>query len=98
MEIVPDAVQRELDDLRRQLAEARANAQGRGNSEQGTGMTQPAGAIEKFRWFYANQMKPTFTTALTLLQEVAREDGKAADAFATALNRACQQLMNQIGS
>lgn len=98
VEIVPDAVQRELDDLRRQLAEARANAQGTGNSEQGTGMAQPAGAIEKFRWFYANQMKPTFTTALTLLQEVAREDGKAADAFATALNRACQQLMNQIGS
>ena len=98
VEIVPDAVQRELDDLRRQLAEARANAQGTGNSEQGTGTAQPAGAIEKFRWFYANQMKPTFTTALTLLQEVAREDGKAADAFATALNRACQQLMNQIGS
>ena len=47
-------------------------------------MAQTATSTEKFTWFYDNQMKPTFTTALNLLKEVAREDGHAADAFATA--------------
>jgi hypothetical protein len=61
-------------------------------------MAQAATATEKFKWFYANQMKPTFTTALNLLKDVAREDGHAADAFATALTNACKVLMNQLGS
>ena len=43
-------------------------------------------------------MKPTFTTALNLLKEVAQEDGKAADAFATAITNACKVLMNQLGT
>ena len=54
-------------------------------------------ASERFKWFYANQMKPAFTTALDLLRDVAKEDAHAADLFATALNRGCQQLMNQLG-
>ena len=98
VEVVPEAVTRELEQLRRDLAEARANAQGTGNREQGTGMTQTATAADKFKWFYANQMKPTFTTALNLLKEVAQEDGHAADAFATALTNACKVLMNQLGT
>ena len=97
VEVVPEEVQRELDQLRRDLAEARANAQGTGNREQGPGMAQAATSTEKFKWFYANQMKPTFTTALNLLREVAKEDGHAADAFATALTNACKVLMNQLG-
>ena len=56
-----------------------------------------ATASEKFKWFYNNQMKPAFTTALDLLREVAKEDPKAADLFATALTRGCQQLMGQLG-
>ena len=98
VEVVPEEVQRELDQLRRDIAEARANAQGTGNREQGTGMAQVASATEKFKWFYANQMKPTFTTALNLLKEVVLEDGKAADAFATAITNACKVLMNQLGT
>lgn len=53
--------------------------------------------MEKFKWFYSNQMKPTFSTALTLLREVAMEDGHAANMFATALTNGCKQLMNQLG-
>ena len=98
VEVVPEGVQREIEQLKRELAEARAIAQGTGNREQGTGMAQAATAAEKFKWFYQNQMQPTFKTALTLLQEVAREDGHAADAFATALTNACKVLMNQLGS
>lgn len=118
VEVVPEDVQREIEQLKRELAEARANAQGTGNRDierpenspvdcfqrdgagrpLGTGMAQAATAAEKFKWFYQNQMQPTFKTALTLLQEVAREDGHAADAFATALTNACKVLMNQLGS
>ena len=98
VEVVPEAVTRELEQLRRDLAEARANAQGTGNREQGTGMAQTATAADKFKWFYANQMKPTFTTALNLLKDVAQEDGHAADAFATAITNACRVLMNQLGT
>ena len=43
-------------------------------------------------------MKPTFTTALNLLKEVAKEDGHAANVFATALTNACKVLMNQLGT
>ena len=42
-------------------------------------------------------MQPTFKTALSLLKEVAEENGKAADAFATAMTNACKVLMNQLG-
>ena len=99
VEVVPEEVQRELEQLKRDLAEARANAmQGTGNREQGTGMAGEATAAEKFKWFYQNQMQPAFKTALTLLKEVAQEDGHAADAFATALTNACKVLMNQLGS
>ena len=91
VEVVPEAVTRELDDLRRQLAEAQAN---HGTADAPAGPT----AVDRFKWFYANQMKPAFTTALTLLQEVAREDGHAASLFATALNKGCKQLMDQLGT
>lgn len=102
VEVVPEAVTRELEELRAQLAEARAAAAGTSSAPAGApfpeGKAKEADAVEKFKWFYANQMKPAFTTALTLLREVAREDGKAADLFATALTRGCQQLMNQLGT
>ena len=62
------------------------------------GKAKAASAAEKFKWFYQNQMQPTFKTALTLLQEVAREDGHAADAFATAITNACKVLMTQLGT
>jgi len=93
VEVVPDSVQKELDDLRAQLAEARAH------TVPTTVQAAPEGptAVDKFKWFYANQMKPTFSSALQLLREVSREDGKAADMFATALVNGCKQLMNQIG-
>lgn len=93
VEVVPDSVKAELDDLRAQLAEARAHA------VPTTVQAAPEGptAVDKFKWFYANQMKPTFSSALSLLREVSREDGKAADMFATALVNGCKQLMNQIG-
>lgn len=93
VEVVPDSVKAELDDLRAQLAEARAH------TVPTTVQAAPEGptAVDKFKWFYANQMKPTFSSALSLLREVSREDGKAADMFATALVNGCKQLMNQIG-
>lgn len=101
VELVPEAVQQELADLRARLAEAQANratdvaaSRARHSEEQTTG----ASAAEKFKWFYANQMKPAFTTALSLLKEVAQEDGHAASLFATALTRGCQQLMDQLGA
>ena len=93
VEVIPEAVTRELEQLRAQLAEAKAN-QGTGNREQGTGAT----AVDRFKIFYSDTMKPAFNTALTLLREVAREDGKAADAFATALTKGCEILMNQLGT
>ena len=97
VEVVPEAITKELADLRARLAEARAT-QGPGTREQGTGEGGGVSATEKFKWFYANQMKPAFTTALDLLKDVAREDAHAADLFATALTRGCQQLMNQLGT
>lgn len=93
VEVVPDSVQKELDELRAQLAEARAHA------TPTTVQAAPEGptAVDKFKWFYVNQMKPTFSSALSLLREVSREDGKAADMFATAIVNGCKQLMNQLG-
>jgi hypothetical protein len=104
VEVVPEAVQREIEQLRRELAEARAvggttssvTADAVPPSPKGEG--SEVSAVEKFKWFYANQMQPTFKQALALLQEVAREDGHAADAFATAVTKGCQVLMNQLGS
>lgn len=94
VEVVPESVQRELDQLRRDLAEARATRSG---DYQSPPSSPAATATEKFKWFYLNQMQPTFKTALTLLKEVAQEDGHAADAFATALTNACKVIMNQLG-
>ena len=93
VEVVPESVTRELEALRAQLAEAQAKAAP-------TVVQAPVGptASDRFKWFYSNQMKPAFTTALNLLQEVAREDAHAADLFATALTKGCQQLMNQLGT
>jgi len=93
VEVVPESMTRELEQLRRDLAEARAT-----QGAQPQVVSAEASATEKFKWFYGNQMKPTFTTALNLLKEVAREDGKAADAFATAITNACKVLMNQLGT
>ena len=95
VEVVPESVQRELDQLRRDLAEARATRNG--DYQSPPSPAPAATATEKFKWFYANQMQPTFKTALSLLKEVAEENGKAADAFATALTNACKVLMNQLG-
>ena len=93
VEVVPEAVTKELEALRARLAEAEAKAAP-------TVIQAPEGptASEKFKWFYANQMKPAFTTALSLLQDVAREDAHAADLYATALTKGCQQLLNQLGT
>ena len=71
---------------------------GEGGPRSGSDEVSAPSATEKFKWFYGNQMKPTFTTALNLLKEVAQEDGKAADAFATAITNACKVLMNQLGT
>ena len=96
VEVVPVDVKRELEALRRQLAEAKAEAEGTGNREQGTGMAGPT-AVDRFKWFYANQMKPTFASALELLKDVAREDARAADAFAAAISAGCKRLIEQLG-
>lgn len=93
VEVVPESMTRELEQLRRDLAEARAT-----QGAQPQVVSAEASATEKFKWFYGNQMKPTFTTALNLLKEVAQEDGRAADAFATAITNACKVLMNQLGT
>ena len=104
VEVVPEDVQRQIEQLKRELAEARAmgGTTSSGPAKAGppskTGEGSEVSAAEKFKWFYANQMKPTFTTALNLLKEVAQEDGHAADAFATALTNACRVLMNQLGT
>lgn len=92
VEVVPEDVRRELETLRAQLAEARTA------TTAAPAEPREASAVEKFKWFYANQMKSAFATALSLLREVAREDGKAADMFATALVNGCKQLMRQLGS
>lgn len=70
---------------------------GEGDPRSGSDEVHSATAAERFKWFYQNQMQPTFKTALSLLREVAKEDGHAADAFATALTNACRVLMNQLG-
>jgi len=93
VEVVPEEVRRELEQLRRDLAEARAHVA----AAPAPPSSSSATAAEKFKWFYQNQMQPTFKTALALLKEVAQEDGHAADAFATALTNACKVLMNQLG-
>lgn len=94
VEVVPEDVQRELEALRAKNAELAAAIQDRPEPAEAAA---PMSATEKFKFFYANQMKPAFSTALELLREVAREDGHAADMFATALTKGCQQLMNQLG-
>ena len=94
VEVVPEAVQREIEQLRRELAEAQVHVA----AAPAPPSSQTASAAEKFKWFYQNQMQPTFKQALALLKEVAREDGHAADAFATAMTNACRVLMNQLGS
>ena len=84
VEVIPEAVTRELEDLRRQVAEAK-------------GPTGPT-AVDRFKWFYANQMKPVFSNALQLLREVAQENSNAADVFATAITSGCKRLMEQLGT
>lgn len=84
VEVVPEDVARELEDLRRQVAEAKC--------------PQGPTAVDRFKWFYANQAQPVFSNALQLLREVAREDSKAADVFATALVSACRRLTEQLGT
>ena len=104
VEVVPEEVQREIEQLKRDLAEARAMGGTTSSDPAKAGPPSPKGegseasAAEKFRWFYQNQMQPTFKTALNLLKEVALEDGKAADVFATAITNACRVLMSQIGT
>ncbi len=89
VEVIPADVKRELEELRRQLAEAQAAPQ--------TSAAAGPTAVDRFKWFYANQMKPVFDGALALLKEVAREDGKAADAFATAISAGCKRLIEKLG-
>ncbi|MBR6219510.1 MAG: DUF3102 domain-containing protein [Clostridia bacterium] len=84
VEVVPEEVTRELEALRRQVAEAK-------------GPTGPT-AVDRFKWFYANQMKPVFSGALQLLREVAQENSNAADVFATAITSGCKRLMEQLGT
>ena len=105
---LPDSARKEMEDLKSALARAEAKAaslEAEREATSGSGAGAPpstekaegATAVEKFKWFYSNQMKPTFSTALTLLREVAMEDGHAANMFATALTNGCKQLMNQLG-
>ena len=110
VEVIPEETRREIEQLKRELAEARALQKPspvalkdslrveEGGPRSGSDEVSAPSATEKFKWFYGNQMKPTFTTALNLLKEVAQEDGKAADAFATAITNACKVLMNQLGT
>lgn len=90
VEVVPEAIQKELEDLRRQLAEAQ-------KPEEVVSPNEPASPVERFRDFYKNRMQPTFADALELLRQVAREDGKAAGMFATAMTSACKRLMDSLG-
>ena len=98
VEVVPESVTRELEELRRQIAEEKAAKAEAPNPIPVEAKEAHATATEKFRWFYENQMKPAFSRALELLTEVAKEDMKAADMFATALTKGCERLMNQLGT
>ena len=93
VEVVPEAVQQEMERLKAELSEAKTRAAAPPAPQQPAHAT----AVEKFKWFYSNQMQPTFSTALNLLREVARENGMAAGMYATAMTKACQQLMAQLG-
>ena len=93
VEVIPADVKRELEQLRRQLAEAEAKA-----APAVKAAPEGPTASERFKWFFANQAKPVFSSALVLLREVAMEDGKAADMYATAMLSACRRLMEQLGT
>ena len=84
VEVVPDAIREELERLR---AQANESAKARND----------ASAVERFKWFYKGQLQPAFAGALEMLKEVAREDEKAANAFATAIVTGCKRLMEQLG-
>ena len=96
VEVIPEATQRELDDLRRQLTEAQAKAADVGAISRSPAPTDVS-AVDAFKAFYADQMKPAFTRALALLEAVAQEDANAANMYATALVNGCKQLMNKLG-
>ena len=83
VEVVPDDVKRELEQLRRELEEAKAKT---------AAPVQCVTAAEKFRWFYSNQLQPVFKTARDLLKEVEAEDKHTAEVFRLAVSKACEIL------
>jgi len=89
VEVIPEPVARELNELRARLAEGQA---------QGTAGAPPAGsASDRFRAYYDAQIKPTFRRALDLLRDVKSEDAGTALMLAKAMTSACTALMQSLG-
>ena len=82
VEVIPEEVRRELEELRKRVSAA----------------PTPAGptASDRFKWFYANQLQPAFASALDLLRDVAREDRRSAEGFARALTAGCAKLVEKL--
>ncbi len=99
VEVVPEALTRELEALRAEVARLqKPSPGGEGGARSATDDAPSTTATDRFKRFYDATMKPAFTQALDLLRDVAREDPHAADVYATALTRGCKMLMDQLGT
>ena len=99
VEVVPEAVQNELADLRRQLAEAKA-AKGDASSgavaspsHQGEGMGT---AVARFRDSY-KRLTEEFKTAEALLAEIVKDDAHTGQMYATAMVKSCRMMIERLG-
>ena len=95
VEVVPEAMTRELEQLRRELAEAKAKAlSGAAAPPPPEGEARDPAA--RFREFYTATMRPAFNTALDILRAVKADDANTADMLARAVMKGCEALLNQL--
>lgn len=98
VEVVPDDVKRELEELRRQLEAAKAA----GDTSSGAGAPPTTGlkgmgtAVARFRDSY-KRLTDEFKTAEGLIAEIARDDAKTGHMYATAMVKSCRMMIERLG-
>lgn len=93
VEVIPEAVQNELADLRRQLAEAKAAGDHAGSPLQGEGAET---AVARFRDSY-KRLTDEFKTAEALIAEIVKDDAATGHMYATAMVKSCKMMIDRLG-